>query len=112
MKKIVSRLIWIPVGALAVLFFFANRRPVAISLDPISMDHPAIATPALPLWFWLAIFLLIGFFAGAAGMWASGRPARRKARAEIKALKSQLQAAPPSQPAAGANDSLPTLKAS
>ncbi|MGE0409431.1 MAG: lipopolysaccharide assembly protein LapA domain-containing protein [Amphiplicatus sp.] len=97
MKKVVSRLIWLPVGFVLVLFLVANRRPVSISLDPISLDHPAVATPALPLWVWLVLSLLIGFVAGAVGMWSSGREGRRKARAEHRELKTlrREQAAPP-----------------
>lgn len=87
MKKLLSRLIWLPLGFLLVLFLVANRQPVPLSLDPISVDDPALATPALPLWVWLTLALLIGVFAGAAGMWVSGRGRRRKARAEHRELK-------------------------
>lgn len=112
MKKLVSWLIWFPIGVLAVVFFVANRQFVAISLDPFSPENPAIATPALPLWFWLTLFLLVGFFAGGLGMWASERPARRKARAEIRALKAELRTRERAAEPANSSDNLPTLKAS
>ncbi|MBI1364426.1 MAG: DUF1049 domain-containing protein [Alphaproteobacteria bacterium] len=111
MKKLLSRLFWLPLGFLLVMFLVANRQPVSLSLDPISVDNPAIATPALPLWLWLAAALLIGFFAGAFGMWLSGRPRRRKARAErreLKALKREIAASP--GPASRSSDTLPTLQ--
>lgn len=100
MKKILARLIWIPLGLALVVFLVANRAPVAISLDPLSADDPSIATPPLPLWLWLTLALLIGFFLGAAGMWASARPARLKAKADRRELANLKQeaaraAAPP-----------------
>ncbi len=90
MKKIMRWVVVIPAGALLVLFLIANRKLVALSLDPFSTDTPAIATPALPLWVWLVVALLTGFFAGAAGMWVSDRELRIRAKAdrlELKALK-------------------------
>ncbi|HXI85876.1 MAG TPA: LapA family protein [Parvularculaceae bacterium] len=111
MKKLLSRLIWLPIGFVFVMFLVANRQPVAISLDPISVEHPAITTPALWLWFWLVLAFLIGFFAGAAGMWMSSKSGRQKARAEhreLKALKKELAAAPKR---AAPPDALPSLQA-
>jgi hypothetical protein len=93
MKKWLFRLIWAPVLIVAVLFLVANRQPVAVSFDPISANAPALTTPALPLWLWFMLMLFVGFFAGAAGMWMSGRPRRAKTRAgrrELKALRHEL----------------------
>jgi len=87
MGKLISRLIWIPVGLVVVLFLVANRRLVALSLDPLSAENPAFATPALPLWVWLILFLLIGFGLGAFGMWLSGRDRRIQAHADRLAVK-------------------------
>lgn len=90
MRKVLRWVVIIPVGALLVLFLIANRKLVALSLDPFSTETPAIATPALPLWIWLVLALLAGFFIGAAGMWMSERELRIRAKAdriELKALK-------------------------
>ena len=87
MKKFVRWLIWLPLVFITAVFMAANRHAVSISLDPLSTTAPAIATPALPLWIWLALVLLIGVAAGAGGMWASGREGRRRARAEHRELK-------------------------
>ncbi len=111
MKKIVSRLIWFPVGALLVLFLVANRQPVAVSLDPLSTDHPVLASPPLPLWVWLLLALLIGIFTGAAGLWASTRPARARARAEHKELKALKRQAPAPAAPPVLEPELPALKA-
>lgn len=93
MKKVLARLIWVPLGVIFVAFLVANREPVRVSFDPLSSDNPAIATPALPLFVWLALSLLTGVGLGAAGSWVSARPARRKMRAERRELKSLKDAA-------------------
>lgn len=90
MKKILRWAVFIPIGALLVVFLIANREPVALSLDPFSTESPAIATPPIFLWVWLVLALLAGFFLGALGMWMSGRELRIRAKAdrlELKALK-------------------------
>lgn len=103
MKKFFRWALWFPAGALLALFLIANRNPVALSLDPVSESAPAFSTPALPLWFWLVLFLLAGFGLGAFGMWLSGGDFRRRAKAdrlELRALKRAAEgAAPPSPPA-------------
>ena len=95
MKKILRWAVVIPFGAIVVLFLIANRKPVALSLDPFSTDAPALATPAFPLWIWLILAVLVGFFAGAIGMWVSDRELRVRAKAdrlELKALKKAMEA--------------------
>ena len=88
MKKWLFRIIWFPVFIVAVLFLFANRRPVAISLDPFAATDPAFATVALPLWFWLMAMLFLGVAMGSVGMWLSGAERRDKMRADRRELKS------------------------
>lgn len=103
MKKILRWVVFVPVGAVLVLFLIANRNTVALSLDPFSTETPAFATPALPLWLWLVLSLLIGFFLGASGMWMSGRELRIRAKAdrlELKALKKAAAAEAEAKPAA------------
>lgn len=95
MKKWLYRIVWIPVLIGAVLFLVANRAPVAISLDPFNAENPAMATPALPLWFWLMAMLFAGVGLGALGMWLSAGERRAQARdnrRELKALKKELAA--------------------
>ena len=87
MKKWFFRIIWIPTFIGAVLFLVANRQMVAVSLDPFNAEAPALTTMALPLWAWLMTTLFIGFGAGSAGMWMSGRPHRVEARDAKKTVK-------------------------
>ncbi|MEZ5915281.1 MAG: hypothetical protein R3C42_06615 [Parvularculaceae bacterium] len=89
-------------------FLIANREPVALSLDPFSVENPAIATPPIFLWVWLMLALLIGVGVGAAGMWMSGRELRIRAKAdrlELKALKKSGAAKAAAQPV----DSTPAI---
>lgn len=87
MKKLLSRLLWIPLFAIVVLFLIANRQLVAVSLDPFNAANPAVTTPAMFLWVWLILLFFIGFSVGAFGMWVSGRPRRYQARLERRELK-------------------------
>ena len=93
MKKWFFRILWIPVLVVAVLFLFANRQMVAISLDPFYAAAPSVTTIAMPLWFWLMSMMFLGLGAGSFGMWLSGRPRRQKARAERRELKALKQEA-------------------
>jgi len=116
MKKWLYRIVWIPVLVAAVLFLVANRAPVAISLDPFNAETPALATPALPLWFWLMTMLFAGVGLGSLGMWLSGAERRAQARdnrRELKAVKKELAAMTARAEAAPNEDSEepPKLKA-
>lgn len=104
-KKILRWALWIPIGAILVLFLVANRRLVSLSLDPFSTTDPAFATFPLPLWLWLALFFFIGIGLGGFGMWLSGRELRLRAKAdrlELKAMKktqeSEMVQSPPPPP--------------
>ena len=97
MKKFLRWAVFVPVGAILAIFLIANRQPVALSLDPFSTESPAISTPAVFLWVWLVIALLIGFAMGAAGMWMSGREMRIRAKADRLELKALRKAAAASE---------------
>ncbi len=121
MKKLLSRLLWIPLFAIIVLFLVANRQLVAVSLDPFNATNPAVTTPAMFLWVWLILIFFIGFAVGAFGMWVSGRQRRHQARMErrelktmrkeMAALEKQRAESETAQPAP-ADDALPLLQSS
>lgn len=92
MMKWLSRLIWIPVLIIAVMFLVANRQEVRLSLDPFNASAPAVTSFPLPLWGWLILMLFLGFAIGAVAMWISARPKRAKARTEHRELKSLRRA--------------------
>lgn len=113
MKKWISRFVWIPPALVFVAFLVANRQPVAVSFDPFSQSAPALATPPFPLWVWLMAAIFLGVLAGAAGLWASTRAARRKARdehRELKALKKEQARALQEAAATAPGETLPSLR--
>ncbi len=105
MKKVVRWLVTVPAGLLLVIFLVANRAPVALSLDPLSIAAPALATPALPLWIWLTLFLFAGVGLGAGAMWVSDHELRVRAKAdrrELASLKKSAAVVAAPDPSAGA----------
>ncbi len=118
MKKLFSRLIWIPLLLVAVLFALANKQRVALSFDPFPVETPFLQTVALPLWSWFILFFLLGYVVGAGALWVSGRDKRRQAGAvkqELKKLRKEkelTEASAQQGGGAGAGDNLPVLKAS
>ncbi|MEM9706924.1 MAG: DUF1049 domain-containing protein [Pseudomonadota bacterium] len=114
MKKLFARLIWAPVGLALVLFLVANRQLVAISFDPFTVDNPALTTPALPLWVWLILALLAGYFLGAATEWVAERGIRKQARVDRRTVRRLLdeQDAEPKPEAKPSGETLPVLKTS
>jgi len=113
-KKLLSRLIWLPLGLFLVVFLVANRNPVAVSLDPFSVENPVLATPALPMWVWMILMLLIGFFLGAMTSWIGGRDKRKRAladRKEVKKLRKENEVLAVAAPV-DTGENLPILKAS
>ena len=97
MKKFLGRVIVWPLGAVAVVFLVANRQEVVLSLDPFNASNPAIATAPMPLWVWLSLALLFGFFLGVIGMWRSGGTKRRELsvlQRENAALRKDQREAP------------------
>ena len=92
MMKWLSRLLWIPVLLVAVMFLVANRQETRLSLDPFNASAPAVTSFPLPLWGWLVLMLFLGFGLGAVALWISARPKRARARAEHRELKSLRKA--------------------
>ncbi|RFB05456.1 LapA family protein [Parvularcula marina] len=93
MRKLLAYFLFFVFGLLLVVFFVANRQMVRISLDPTSLENPALATPAIPLWAALIACLIVGFLLGAFGMWLSAGSLRRKAKdrkREIRRLEDEL----------------------
>lgn len=94
-----------------VAFFFANRRVVTISFDPMSLDEPALAFTA-PLWAGLSGTLLIGFLLGAIGMWISSTRLRQRAgetKRRIRELERELALAN-DRPAPAEKTNLPAVR--
>jgi uncharacterized integral membrane protein len=110
MRKFIAAIILIPLAILMVMFAVANRGSIPISLDPVSVNAPAL-TVHVPLFLLLLIVLILGVLAGGIAAWLRQskwrRAARRldrelrTARAEAEDARRCLAAAqaPPSAPA-------------
>ncbi|ADM08996.1 integration host factor beta subunit [Parvularcula bermudensis HTCC2503] len=112
MRRYISYALFLVLGLALLLFLVANRRPVLISMDPISTDDPAFFLGPMPLWAALMFTLVIGFCLGAFGMWLSSRGVRDKAqkrKKEIKRLEQELQLATNS-PIGARGSKLPALR--
>jgi uncharacterized integral membrane protein len=74
MKKIVVRLILLPILVVVAVFAIANRQPVELSLWPLPWDAQA------PLFLVLLASLLLGALIGGTLSWAGGHHHRSAAR--------------------------------
>lgn len=96
MRKLLAYFLFSLLGMALIVFFVANRQPVFISMDPTSMESPALGVGPMPMWLALVFTLFIGFALGAFGMWLSAGSVRRKAKTrkrEIRRLEAELKLA-------------------
>ncbi|MCQ8183897.1 LapA family protein [Parvularcula maris] len=85
MSRFITNLFLFLLSVLLVAFLFANRMPVTVSFDPLSLEDPAASVTA-PLWMALSGTLFIGFILGAMGMWISMGKTRRKSRKQRRRI--------------------------
>ena len=91
MKRILSWAFGLPVAVLLIAFAIANRRPVAVSFDPLSVEQPWL-TLSMPLWSLLYIGILLGLIAGGVAAWlkqGKWRRIAREARRELDTTRSE-----------------------
>jgi uncharacterized integral membrane protein len=97
MKKAARFVIFAPLAILLLLFAFANRQAVTISLDPFaSVDNSAFAVAA-PLFLVLLLTLIVGVLFGGAATWLGQgrfRRAARQHRAEAERLRARATSVP------------------
>ena len=100
MVRYLKLLLLAPVAVLLLVFAFANRHWVTVSINPFeSGDTDAFSTPA-PLFVVILISVMIGVIAGSVSTWftqARHRRALKQARAESEKLRADLQAAKAAQ---------------
>jgi uncharacterized integral membrane protein len=108
LRKIIAALILIPAALLIVLFAVANRAPVTVSLDPFAGEPPMFGV-SVPLFVLVLVVLILGVIVGGISTWMRQSRWRRRARrlsaelkaarAENEALRRQVDASAPAQPA-------------
>ena len=99
------------IGLALIVFLVANRQPMTISLDPLPADDPSFFIDPMPQWVGFAIFLFVGYFLGAFGMWLSGKGLRRRAadrKQEIRRLRKEVETVSTPKPEGATN--LPAIR--
>jgi uncharacterized integral membrane protein len=92
MRKFLTGLVLIPLGAIFVVFAVANRHMVTVSFDPFNSSDPAVAF-TMPLFVVIIIVAILGVAAGGMATWFRQRRWRRAARqheADARAARTQL----------------------
>jgi len=93
-RKIVSVVVLLPLAALIVLLSVANRHSVMLSLDPFATEAPAYAK-GVPLYLVILVSLIAGALLGGIAAWrrqGRWRRAARRADAEVRRLRAEIQA--------------------
>jgi uncharacterized integral membrane protein len=93
-RKFLTTILVVPLGAILVVFAIANRHMIAVSFDPFGSDAPAL-TATLPLFLVILLSLIVGVFVGGVATWFSQGKWRRYARradAETRALRMERDA--------------------
>ena len=109
--RFLSKILWLLAAIAVVAFFSANRQVVVLSFDPFSIENAAFTSPPMQLWMVILLSMFAGFFFGAAGMWATGRGVRTRARErkrEVKTLKKEVRQA--TAAAAPLGETLPAVR--
>ena len=103
MVRFLKLLIITPFAILLLVFAFANRHFVAVSLDPFaSVDDSAYSLDA-PLFILLILAMIVGVVMGGLAVWfgqGKHRRAARAGRADVEKLRADLLAAKSTLPAA------------
>ena len=93
MKKLISLLIFIPLGIVMIILSVANRHPVSFGFDPVNPETPFFEI-TLPFFVFLFIVLIGGMVLGAmATWWGQGkhRKTARHAKREAARLEKELE---------------------
>lgn len=90
MTRIISTILTFFAAFVVVIVAVANRHGVVLSLDPFSIDDPAIALE-LPLYVVLFGGIALGLLVGGFAAWAGGHASRKLLRQRGKALLSEAR---------------------
>ena len=93
LRKIVHWLILVPLALILLIFAVANRHLVTVTLDPFDSSDPVLAA-TMPLFGVILLSAILGVICGGVATWleqSHWRRAARKAQAEIRDLRNELQ---------------------
>jgi uncharacterized integral membrane protein len=108
MQKFLTAVVWIPLGAILIVFAIANRHSVTVSLDPFNSTDPSGGV-TMPLFAVIIAVAILGVLAGGITTWLRQHHWRRssrryqadaiEARAQLVELRASLaNASGPRQP--------------
>ena len=92
MRKFLTGLILIPLGVLFIVFAFANRHLVTVTLDPFDGEDPS-AGVTLPLFVVIISVAIFGVVAGSIATWFRERRWRHARQYETDARQARLELA-------------------
>lgn len=83
LKKIISLVIFVPLGIVLIVLAVANRQIATLALNPFRPEDSVLAVSA-PLFVFLFLAVLLGMLIGAAATWWSQGKYRKQARVEAR----------------------------
>jgi uncharacterized protein HemY len=83
LKRILTLVVFVPLGIVLVVLAVANRQMVTLALNPFRPDDSVLSLSA-PFFLFLFLVLLLGMAIGSAATWWSQGRYRRQARIEAK----------------------------
>lgn len=89
-RKVVSLVVFLPLGVALIVLAVANRAPVSLALNPFDPADRALSISA-PLFVFLILSLMLGVLLGAIVAWFTQGKHRKKARNQSR-LAQQWQA--------------------
>lgn len=107
MRKFVTAFVLVPLAIVIVMFAVANREIITVSFDPFDTTQPALAFK-IPLFILIFVLVGVGVLVGGIAAWLKQhkwRARARRAEADVRRLRTELDAqraiapAPPSREA-------------
>jgi uncharacterized integral membrane protein len=112
MRKFITVFVLVPLAIVIVMFAVANRETITVSFDPFDSTNPALAF-RLPLFILVFVLVGLGVLVGGIAAWLrqhKWRTRARRAEADVRRLRSELDAVRSSVPSPSvARDAQPPL---
>jgi uncharacterized integral membrane protein len=83
LKRIVSLVVFVPLGIILVVLAVANRQPVTLALNPFRPEDSVLSVSA-PFFLFLFVAVLLGMLIGWCVTWVGQGKHRRQARVEAR----------------------------
>lgn len=109
-RKIISLIIFIPLGIALIVLCVANREPVRLALNPFDPSDSVLAVSG-PLFLLLFLALIVGMLIGAVATWFAQAKYRRQARSEARAAILREKQTSPTPATSSTNSLVPAGKA-